>query len=101
MTAGAVIPEWTQGDRMRKARQLTGMSTMEFAREIGVSQKTINNAESDSHVVRKIVMNAWALVTGVPVEWLQTGEVRHEGLEPPTRCLGVQVPMARRSADAA
>ena len=98
MTAGVVIPEWTQGDRMRKARQLTGLSTMEFAREIGVSQKTINNAESDSHVVRKIVMNAWSLATGVPVEWLQTGEVRHQGLEPRTRCLTT---VARRSADAA
>ena len=84
MTVSTVIPVWTQGDRMRKARQLTGMSTLEFAREIGVSQKTVNNAESDSHVVRKIVLNAWSLATGVPVEWIQTGQyaIRDSNPEP-------------------
>lgn len=70
------IPAWTQGDRMRKARLLTGMSTREFADEIGVSPKTVNNAEADTHAVRKIVLNAWARATGVPVEWLRDGETR-------------------------
>ena len=72
---------------MRKARQLTGLNTRDFADRLGVSQKTVNNAENDAHAVRRIVMNAWSLVTGVPIEWLETGEVRHQGLEPRTRCL--------------
>ena len=33
------IPEWTRGDRLRKARSLTGLTSREFAEEIGVSQK--------------------------------------------------------------
>lgn len=67
------IPEFTQGDRMRKARQLTGLTTRDFAEKIGVSQATVTNAENDNNGVRKITMNAWSLVTGVPVEWLTTG----------------------------
>jgi len=67
------IPEWTLGDRLRKARSLTGLNSRDFADLIGVSQKTINNAEGDTHGVRKIVLNAWAMATGVPVAWLETG----------------------------
>lgn len=77
MTQGAtsgVVPEWTRGDRLRKARSLTGLTTREFATQIGVSQKTITDAENDHRAVRKIVFNAWSLATGVPVTWLETGE---------------------------
>lgn len=74
------IPEWTRGDRLRKARSLTGLNTKDFAGVLGVSQKTINNAESDKHAVRKITFNAWSLATGIPVEWLEHGiEPQHDG----------------------
>lgn len=68
-----VIPTWTRGDRLRKARTLTGMTVREFAEVIGVSHGTISNAETDSREVRKIVLNAYSLATGVPVQWLETG----------------------------
>ena len=68
-----IIPQFTQGDRLRKARDLTGLNSYDFADEIGVSQKTISNAESERTKPRKIMLNAWGLATGVPVEWLQTG----------------------------
>lgn len=69
-----LIPEWTRGDRLRKARALTGMTTREFADHIGVSQKTVTDAENDKReTVRKILLNAWALATGVPVTWLEHG----------------------------
>lgn len=71
--ARETIPQWTQGDRLRKARTLTGMNVREFADHIGVSHGTITNAETDARQVRKIVLNAYALATGVPVEWLETG----------------------------
>lgn len=67
------IPVFTQGDRLRKARQLTGLSTRDFAERIGVSQKSVTNAEGDHVRTRPIVLNAWALATGVPREWLETG----------------------------
>jgi transcriptional regulator with XRE-family HTH domain len=69
------IPEWTRGDRFRKARSMTGLTVQEFAGRIGISPKSVNNYEGDKVEPRKIVLNAWALATGVPVEWLETGEV--------------------------
>jgi DNA-binding XRE family transcriptional regulator len=74
---GTVIPQWTQGDRLRKARSLTGMTSREFAETRGVSLNTIVAAEVDKRKVRKITLRAWAMATGVSVEWLETG------VEPP------------------
>lgn len=72
--AAGAIPQFTRGDRFRKARQLTGQTTREFAETIGVSQKTVTDAENDNRpTVRKILVNAWALATGVPATWLETG----------------------------
>lgn len=68
------VPEWTRGDRLRKARSLTGMTTRQFAEAIGVSHGTVNSAETDRRAVRKITLNAWALATRVSVEWLETGQ---------------------------
>ena len=33
----AVVPEWTLGDRLKKAREHAGLSQTELGREIGVS----------------------------------------------------------------
>jgi len=51
------------------------MTTRDFAAHIGVSQATVTNAEGDAVKVRPIVIRAWSLATGVPVEWLETGNV--------------------------
>lgn len=58
---------------------MTGLNARDFAARIGVSHGTISNAESDKHEVRKIVLNAWAAATGVPVEWLERGETSGPG----------------------
>ena len=76
---GETIPQWTRGDRLRKARQITGMTTRDFAEHIGVSQKTITDAENDKRAPRKILLNAWALGTGVPAAWLETGATETGG----------------------
>lgn len=73
-TAGR-IPEWTRGDRLRKARQTLNLNSRDFAELLGVSQATITNAENDKHSVRRITIKAWAMATGVPESWLETGEV--------------------------
>lgn len=72
-TAGGV-PEFTICDRLRKARELTGLDQGPFAKEIGVSRGTVSTYEREEDAAFKpIVMQAWALRTGVPVEWLLTG----------------------------
>ena len=52
---------------------LTGLTAREFADRIGVSHGTITNAELDKRAVRPITIKAWALATGVDVEWLERG----------------------------
>lgn len=68
------VPEWTLGDRLRKARQVTGMTTRQFATEIGVAQGTVTGAENDTRQPRRITLLAYAMRTGVPIEWIETGE---------------------------
>lgn len=67
------VPEFTLGDRLRKARELTGLTIRQFAEQIGVSHGTITNAEGDLRRVRPITIKAYAMRTGVSVEWLETG----------------------------
>lgn len=69
-----LVPEWSLGDRLRKARTLTGMTVAEFAKHIGVSDGTINSAEGDKRAVRRITLMAWASATNVSLKWLETGE---------------------------
>ena len=78
------IPSFAIGDRLRKAREHTGLG------------HTVTNYERGHVSPRAIVLKMWALRTGVPLVWLETGEaprpsdegprvVRHQGLEPRTR----------------
>lgn len=78
-TDHGAVPQWTLGDRLRKARSLTGLTTRDFADRIGVSHGTVTNAEGDKRSVRKITLNAWSLATGVPLMWLETGQAPSPG----------------------
>lgn len=68
------IPAWTCGDRLRKAREHAGLKQQELADAIGIARGSVTNYESDKHPPRKIVLNAWAMATGVNPKWLETGE---------------------------
>lgn len=68
-TAG-IIPEWTQGDRLRKAREAAGLDQNELAERIDISRRTVGNYESDRVEARMIVLKQWALATGVDLAWL-------------------------------
>lgn len=72
--AGSRIPTFTMGDRLRKAREATGLNTRDFAARLGVSQSTVTNAENDHTKTRRITLLMWSQVTEVPVEWLETGQ---------------------------
>lgn len=94
------VPEWDVADRMRKALRVSGVGVQEMADYLGVARNTVStwiNGKIDPSVQ---TLRLWALRTGVPFEWLQTGEdprpdnpggglstVRHQGLEPRTRWL--------------
>lgn len=79
LTQGGRIPEWTLGDRLRKAREAAGLEMQELAQLIGVARNTVSNAERGKVTPRQIVLNQWSLATGVPVQWLQHGETPSGG----------------------
>ena len=73
IASGGYVPEFTRGDRLRKAREDMALSREDFAQLVGVSRQTITNAETESHGVRRITLNAWSSVTGADPHWLEVG----------------------------
>ncbi|WP_373370661.1 helix-turn-helix domain-containing protein [Brachybacterium paraconglomeratum] len=69
-----IIPQWTVADRLRKARELTGMDQTEFAEHAGLSRAGVSNAERGQSTPRRSTLKLWALSTGVPLRWIETGE---------------------------
>jgi len=73
------VPPIEVRHRLRIAREYAGLEQNELAELIGVSRNTVGNAESGRGKPRQITLNAWALVTGVPVTWLMTGRAPQDG----------------------
>lgn len=74
-----VIPEWTVGDRMRKALEDRGLGVAEAALRFGVGRNTISNWIHGRTTPPAIVLEVWADYTNVPLSWLQTGIVPNGG----------------------
>ena len=66
------VPEWTLGDRLRKARRLTGMTQAQFAAAIGEEAKAYSQWEADNNRPRHMVEVCQAVeqLTGVSAAWL-------------------------------
>lgn len=69
-----VVPSFSKGDRLRKARTLAGLSVEDFARRALISSRTVQNYENDKVKPRALVVEKWAAVTGVSLQWLETGK---------------------------
>ena len=76
------IPQWTIGDRLRKARETTGLTQVQFAERVGLSRATVNNSELNKSQPRKSVVLLWAMETGVDRDWLMTGSANNETPDP-------------------
>ena len=68
------VPEWSITDRLRKARELTGLDQTEFADLIGVSRGTVSSYERGADTHKRPYLLAWAIGSGVSLEWLITGK---------------------------
>jgi transcriptional regulator with XRE-family HTH domain len=77
------IPAWGTGDRLRKAREKTGLDQTQFAELIGVSRVSVGHWEAGRREPRTIYLRAWATATSVPACWLATGESCGCDVEPP------------------
>uniref|UniRef100_UPI000A0680C3 helix-turn-helix domain-containing protein n=1 Tax=Humibacter albus TaxID=427754 RepID=UPI000A0680C3 len=69
------IPEWSVADRLRKARESAGLEQVELADAAGISRGTISAAENGYRVPNRATLQMWALATGVPLGWIEQGEV--------------------------
>lgn len=84
-------------DRLRKALEVSGVSATDMAAYLDITRFTVSRYINGKTEAPLQTVRLWALRTGVPFEWLQTGEtpggndpdggseVRHQGLEPRTR----------------
>lgn len=70
-----MVPNWTVGDRLRKARELAGFSVNSMASELHVARNTIARWEHGRGGVPRTALMSYALVCEVPMGWLETGLV--------------------------
>ena len=66
-------PEWTVGDRVRKARETAGLTMEQLGEAIGVGRASIAAYEHGERAPRRAVLMAVAMRCGVPV-WCLIGE---------------------------
>lgn len=77
-----IVPDFTLGDRLRKARTHAGLTVSELSERAGISEKTVNNYEGERVAPRRPSLIAWALATGVSLAWIETGKVPHDPTPP-------------------
>jgi transcriptional regulator with XRE-family HTH domain len=72
----AIVPEWTVGERMKKARTTAGLTVEFMAEQFGVKVPTIRSWEQSVRAPRQLLdrLREWARVTGVSYVWLLGAE---------------------------
>lgn len=72
MTADAVEPIWTLGNRIWRARLHAGLEQAEVAEALGVSRALVSRWEKDLSDPRVGQLHQIAELTGVSFTWLST-----------------------------
>lgn len=70
-----LIPEFELHDRMKKTLPWSGTSVGDIAEYLGVTRETVSRWVNGKIVPSRQTLRLWALRTGVPFEWLETGKV--------------------------
>lgn len=68
--APAVVPTWELRHRLARSLELAELDVPEIARKLDVSENTIRNYLKARTTPKRSTLLAWALVTGVPLDWL-------------------------------
>jgi transcriptional regulator with XRE-family HTH domain len=58
------------GDRLRKARHVAGLQQRDVAKYLGLSSAAVGMYELDVRVPKLGMVRLWAMLCGVPLEWL-------------------------------
>lgn len=62
--------EFTQGDRLRKSLEVSGISSNDMAAHLHMSRTTVSNYLHGRTEPRVSIVRDWAEYTGAPVGWL-------------------------------
>ena len=65
--------EWDVCDRLGKSLRVSGKSNAQLADDLGIHRNTVGNYLSGRTPIDRRTLIAWAVVTGVPFKWLETG----------------------------
>lgn len=68
------VPQWTMGDRLGKSLDYAKLTVGEMADYLGISRNTVGNYIAGRTRVPKPTLTLWAMRTGVPKEWIESGE---------------------------
>ena len=72
-TMTRVTLEWDTADRMRKAREVAGLSQGQMAERLSIARSSVVNYERRHTATLPAIRKAWAEACDVPLEWLLTG----------------------------
>jgi len=74
--AGDFVPEWSDGEKLRKIRRHLGKTQEEFATALGVKPTTYSAWEADRNSVRepKVIARRLKMLAGVPMWWFLDSE---------------------------
>lgn len=67
------VPQWTRGERLRKAREDLDLTQSELAAAIEIGKRRLVAFENDDAEPKRSVILSWALRCGVDSNWLMTG----------------------------
>lgn len=72
----AIVPQWTPGERLAKARKEAGLTQAEMAEKLAVSPGAVAQWETDRVQPRNLRkrLRRWSTITGVSYGWLLAGE---------------------------
>lgn len=76
--AGESIPQWTLGDRLRKARKTAGLEQVDMARLLVKSRGAVAGWEAGAHRPDELALRAWAHETNVSLAWIKYGSTMTE-----------------------
>lgn len=97
-THGAGIPQWDLADRLTKALREAQVGHGEMADYLGVTRNTVGNYTAGRRTPNLATLRVWALRTGVPLEWLESGTVSTSSPGPDE---GTTLPTVMQSTDGA
>lgn len=89
--ADVMVPTWTTGDRLIKARKLAGLKQSEMADYLGMSRAAVSSWENDETPIKLGMLRSWLArcnetsVIPITYEWMtdNMAQICFDGLSSP------------------